>query len=60
MQKIKMLNNIKLNKRDVKKNEVIEVANNIAHGLIDSGDAKLFMGTHRMYVPSKKKRYITK
>ena len=55
-----MLNNIKLNKRDIKKNEVIEVANNIAHGLIDSGDAKLFMGTHRMYVPSKKKRYITK
>ena len=52
MQKVKLLKDNKLGSKD----DVIVVGNNIAHGLIDSGKAKLFRASNKMMTTKRKKK----
>jgi len=56
MQRVKILKDNKLGN----KGDVIVVGNNIAHGLIDSGKAKLFTGKNKMMVAKRRKGYRIK
>ena len=56
MQKIKLIKKNKLGD----KGQVVEVTNNIAHGLIEAGLGKLFKGSNKMMTPRKKKGYTIK
>jgi len=56
MQKIKLLKKTYLGN----KGEVVEVTNNIAHGLIEAGAGKLYRGRNKMMTPRRKKGYSIK
>lgn len=60
MQKLKVLKKMSFNDSTYNRGSVLEVSNNEAHGLIEKGLAKLFVGENKMMTPKKKRSYRRK
>lgn len=60
MQKLKVLKKLSYNGSIYNRGDVLEAQNNDAHGLIEKGLVKLFVGKNKMMIAGKKKGYIAK